>query len=134
MHRLGHLKVTHVKFLSAGFKNSSNSLLNRTYRTDYFFENWNKYRNLKFGKFWRSKKSFYMKNPFNISEKYTHWKIVDYGNNFYYLHFLKSLFFGCTSKKISFEYLCPLLAKGPFLYYVRVFLAFSRPPIHLCKE
>ena len=54
MHRLGRLKVTHVKFLSAGFKNSSNSLLNRTYRTDYFFENLNKYRNLKFGKFWHS--------------------------------------------------------------------------------
>ena len=25
-------------------------------------------------------------------------------------------------------------AKGPFLYYVRVFLAFSRPPTHPCKE
>ena len=104
MHRLGHFKVTHVKFVPAGFKNSSNSLLNRTYRTEYFLENRNKYRNLKFGKFWHSKKSFYMKNPFNISEKYTHWKIVDY-DNFYYLHFWKSLFFECTSKKISFGYI-----------------------------
>jgi hypothetical protein len=25
-------------------------------------------------------------------------------------------------------------SKGPFLYYVRVFLAFSRPPTHPCKE
>ena len=26
------------------------------------------------------------------------------------------------------------IPKGPFLYYVRVFLAFSRPPTHPCKE
>ena len=37
-------------------------------------------------------------------------------------------------KDKCFHQIEPKYNKGPFLYYVRVFLAFSRPPTHPCKE